>query len=155
MRIEIPNYGILEIDNIVCDYNGTIAKDGEVLPGIKDIFLELSKEFRLFVITADTFGSVKKQLEGYGVEIKILTSSDHTLEKAEFIDSMGAQSCAALGNGSNDRDMLERAALSIAVLGDEGCSIESMLRADVAVRNSMDGLSLFLEPKRLIATLRV
>ena len=154
MRIEIPNYGILEIDNIVCDYNGTIAKDGEVLLGIKEIFLELSKEFRLFVITADTFGSVKKQLEGYGAEIKILTSSDHTLEKAEFIDSLGAQSCAALGNGNNDRDMLERAAISIAVLGDEGCSIESMLRADIAVRSSLDGLSLFIEPKRLIATLR-
>ena len=154
MRIEIPNYGILEIDNIVCDYNGTIAKDGEVLPGIKEIFLKLSKEFTIFVITADTFGSVKKQLEGYGAEIKILTSSDHTLEKAEFIDSLGAQSCAALGNGNNDRDMLERAAISIAVLGDEGCSIESMMRADIAVRSSLDGLSLFLEPKRLIATLR-
>ena len=154
MRIEIPNYKKMTITDIVCDYNGTIAKDGIVLPEIKEIFRRLSGDFTLYVITADTFGSVKAQLEGYGVQIKVLTSGDHTKEKAEFITELGADQCAALGNGNNDSAMLESAAVGIAVLGDEGCSRETMMRADLMVRSSADALALFLEPKRLIATLR-
>ncbi len=154
MRIEIPNYRTVTITDIVCDYNGTIAKDGIVLPEIKEIFQRLSSDFTLYVITADTFGSVKAQLEGYGAQIKILTSSDHTQEKADFVASLSADHCAALGNGNNDCKMLKDAAIGIAVLGDEGCSRETMISADIMVQNSADALSLFLEPKRLIATLR-
>ena len=36
--IEIPNFKTLEIRHIVCDYNGTIAKDGVVLVQIKELF---------------------------------------------------------------------------------------------------------------------
>ena len=154
MRIEIPNYRKMTITDIVCDCNGTIAKDGIVLPEIKEIFKRLSSDFTLHVITADTFGSVKAQLEGYGAQIKVLTSGDHTKEKADFVASLGADHCAALGNGNNDSEMLKNAAIGIAVLGDEGCSRETMMSADLMVQNSADALSLFLEPKRLIATLR-
>jgi soluble P-type ATPase len=154
MTIEIPHYKALTITDIVCDYNGTIARDGTVLPEIKAQFQALSREFTLHVITADTFGSVKAQLEGYGARIKVLSSSDHTQEKADFIEALGADRCVALGNGNNDRAMLEAAAIGIAVLGDEGCSVETMMHADLLVQNSADALALFLEPKRLIATLR-
>ena len=60
---EIPNFKTLDIQHIVCDYNGTIAKGGLVLPQIKALFKQLSKRYTLHVITADTFGSVHKQLE--------------------------------------------------------------------------------------------
>lgn len=154
MTIEIPNYKNMTITDIICDYNGTIAKDGVVLPGIKRLFAQLRKDYTLHVITADTFGSVKAQLEGYGAEIKILTSSDHTREKADFIVTLGAGQCAAMGNGNNDAEMLKSASIGIAVLGDEGCSTETLLSADIVCQNSADALALFSEPKRLIATLR-
>ncbi len=154
MTIEIPHYKNITITDIVCDYNGTIAKDGIVLPQIKTLFDQLSKVFTLHVITADTFGSVKAQLEGYGAEIKILTSSDHTREKADFITTLGAEQCAAMGNGNNDSAMLLTATIGIAVLGDEGCSKTALLNADIICQNSADALALFLEPNRLIATLR-
>ena len=154
MKIDIPNDKIIEITDIVCDYNGTIAKDGIVLPGIKELFSSLGREYSLHVITADTFGSVKKQLEGYGASIKILSGKDHTKEKADFIRSLGAGNCAALGNGNNDSAMLEQAAVGIAVLGDEGCSRDALINSDIVVKGSLEGLMLFVEPKRLIATLR-
>ena len=154
MTIEIPNYKNITITDIVCDYNGTIAKDGMVLPEIKTLFAQLSRDFALHVITADTFGSVKAQLDGYGAQIKILMSDDHTQEKADYIAALGADKCAAMGNGNNDSEMLKSASIGIAVLGDEGCSRESMLSADIICQNSADALALFLEPKRLIATLR-
>jgi len=154
MTIEIPNYKRITITDIVCDYNGTIAKDGAVLPEIKEIFLKLAREFTLHVITADTFGSVEAQLDGYGARVKVLSSADHTKEKADFVASLGADRCAALGNGNNDSAMLAEAAVGIAVLGDEGCSRETLMVADLLSKSSADALSLFLEPKRLIATLR-
>jgi soluble P-type ATPase len=152
--IEIPNFKTLAITHIVCDYNGTIAKDGIVLPGIRPLFEKLCRRYTLHVITADTFGSVKAQLEGYGAQIKVLSSGDHTREKAEFIAHLGADSCAAMGNGNNDSEMLRSAAVGIAVLGDEGCSKDALFSADMVCQNSADALALFLEPKRLIATLR-
>jgi len=152
--IEIPNFKTMTITQIVCDYNGTIAKDGIVLPGIRALFEKLCKNYTLHVITADTFGSVHAQLEGYGAQIKVLSSSDHTREKAAFITDLGADQCAAMGNGNNDSEMLRTAAVGIAVLGDEGCSKDALLSADMVCQNSGDALALFLEPKRLIATLR-
>ena len=152
--IEIPNFKNIEILNVVCDYNGTIAKDGIVLPQIKELFLELSKLYKVFVITADTFGSVASQLEGFGVSIKILSSHDHTKEKADFIKELKAENSVAIGNGNNDALMIKNAAIGIAVLGDEGCAKETLINADIVCKDSIDALGLVLQPKRLIATLR-
>lgn len=152
--IEIPNFKTFEITHIVCDYNGTIAKDGIVLPEVKALFDRLSKKYILHVITADTFGSVKAQLQGYGAEIKILSSDDHTKEKADFISELGESQCVAIGNGNNDSQMLKAAAVGIALLGDEGCSKDTFLSADIICKSITEALSLMLETKRLVATLR-
>ena len=152
--IEIPNFKNIEILNIVCDYNGTIAKDGIVLPQVKALFQELSKQYKVFVITADTFGSVASQLEGFGVSIKILSSTDHTNEKAEFIKELEEENSIAIGNGNNDALMIKNAGIGIAVLGDEGCAKETLMNADIVCKDSIDALELILQPKRLIATLR-
>ncbi len=152
--ITIPNVKTLDLEHIVCDYNGTIAKDGFVLPEVKGLFEELSKRYTLHVITADTFGSVHEQLEGYHVTIKVLHSEHHTQEKAEYIAQLQADKCAAIGNGGNDQEMLASAAIAIAILGDEGCAKETLMRADIVCKNIQDALSLFIHTKRLVATLR-
>lgn len=152
--IEIPYFKNLSISHIVCDYNGTIAKDGVVLPQIKALFEQLAKSYTLHVITSDTFGSVTAQLEGYNAQIKILSTQDHTAEKAAFLLALGAEQCAAMGNGNNDKEMLRAAAVGIAILGDEGCSTHTLMSADIVCKSSAEALELFLEPKRLIATLR-
>ncbi len=154
MMIEIPNEKNLEVRTIVCDYNGTIAKDGNVLFSIKPLFEKLAKNYKIYVITADTFGSVKAQLDTYPCEIKILSSDNHTNEKADFVNNLGAKHCVALGNGNNDAKMLEIAALGIAILGDEGCSKKTLLASDILCKNIEDGLELLVFPKRIVATLR-
>jgi len=152
--IEIPNFKTLKITDIVCDYNGTIAKDGVVLPEIKKLFEMLSKQYKIHVITADTFSSVKMQLTGYKTQIKILTTNNHTKEKADFIADLGADNCVAIGNGNNDKEMLLLAAVGIALLGDEGCSRDALFNADVICKSAAEALSLLLNPKQIIATLR-
>lgn len=152
--IEIPNFKSLNIRHIVCDYNGTIAKDGIVEPKIQELFETLSETYTLHVITADTFGSVHQQLRDYNTRIKVLSSNNHSKEKAEYITSLGSEHCAALGNGNNDKEMLLLASVGIALLGEEGCSKDALLNADILCKDITDALSLFIHTKRLIATLR-
>lgn len=152
--IEIPNFKTVNITDIVCDYNGTIAKDGKVLPEIKALFKQLSKMYKLHVITADTFGSVHSQLQEYNTTIKVLSSDNHTEEKAQYINMLGCESCVALGNGNNDSAMLISAAIGIAILGDEGCSKDALLNSDLICKTISDALDLLLNTKRVVATLR-
>jgi len=152
--IEIPNYKNLDLKYIVCDYNGTIAKDGVILPQIGELFTKLQETYKIYVITADTFGSVKEQVSPFGCEITILSSANHTEEKAMFIDSLGSAHCIALGNGNNDALMLENAELGIAILGDEGCSKETLMASNIVCKSAAEALELLINSKRLIATLR-
>ncbi len=152
--IEIPGHKNIDIRHIVFDYNGTIAKEGKLLESVKALFPQLAMRYTLHVVTADTFGSVKKELFGFDAHIKVLQSGNHTNEKAEFIKTLGADTCAAVGNGSNDMLMLKSAALSIAILGEEGCSKETLFNSDIVCKSITDAMELFLYDKRLIATLR-
>ena len=62
MIIEIPGRETLEIKDIVFDYNGTIAIDGKLIGDVSKNINELSSSFNFYVITADTYGTVKKEL---------------------------------------------------------------------------------------------
>jgi len=153
-EINIPNYKKLAISNIVLDYNGTIAKDGILKKKVKKLLVHLSKEYSVHVITADTFGSVHKQVAEFDVKVKVLKSNNHTKEKADYIKKLGKKSCVAFGNGNNDSKMLEKACLGIAIIGDEGCATATLMQSDLVCKSIDDALELLVYPKRLIATLR-
>lgn len=152
--IIIPNYKTLLLSHIVLDYNGTLAKDGVLKEELKTILPELSKLYKVHVITADTFGSVHAQVKDFDVSVKVLTSDNHALEKEEYVRSLNAKNCAAVGNGNNDVLMIKTAELGIALLGDEGCSAQVMAQSDLVCKSIEDALELFIHTKRLIATLR-
>jgi len=153
-KISIPNYAELEVAHVVLDYNGTLATNGIVSEETKQTLSQLTEHYHVYVITADTFGTVKKELEAFDLEVIILSSSDHTREKAQLIQRLGAEQTAAMGNGNNDRLMLESAALSIALMGSEGCAVETMHAADILCGSIRDAMELLIYPKRLVATLR-
>ena len=153
--IEIPNYKTINLKHIVLDYNGTIAKDGVLKKEAKKLLALLQEQYTLHVITADTFGSVKNELQDLDLHVKILRSENHTLEKEVYISELGASECAAVGNGNNDMKMLQKATIGICVAGDEGCSTKSLLASDIVCKSISEALELFVYSKRLIATLRV
>jgi len=152
MKLIIPNIGEIEIKNIVLDYNGTIAKDGRVKNSVKKYLNELSNEFDIYVITADTHGSAAKNLKDTNVKLKILTTSNHTKEKEEFVKNL--EGVFAVGNGSNDSLMLKIADIGVCVIEDEGASVKSIINADIVCKNIEDAFELVINPKRIIATLR-
>jgi len=64
MEFIIPEYGTYKIENLVFDYNGTLAEGGKVKAENFAKLKEMAKDFNVYVITADTFGSVKKIFPG-------------------------------------------------------------------------------------------
>jgi soluble P-type ATPase len=152
--LTIPNYGTLTLRHVVLDYNGTLAKDGELTSAARALLETLCGRFSVHVITSDTFGTVEKALAGSGALVKVLRSDDHTLEKARYVETLVAEHCAAVGNGNNDAKMVEAAALGIALVGDEGCATKTLLAGDIVCKSIEEALGLLLNERRLIATLR-
>ncbi len=154
VSIAVPEFGDIAITCIVMDYNGTLAVDGKLLPGLRGLLLKVSGAADLHVVTADTFGLAARELEGVPCTLKILEKENQKEAKYAYITSLGGKNTAAIGNGRNDSTMLKNAALGIAVLQEEGAASETLFAADVVCRNVFDALNLFIHPKRLIATLR-
>jgi len=154
MRIEIPGYGELELTHMVMDYNGTLAIDGQLIDGVKDALIKLSKRLSLHVLTADTFGIAKAGLEGIPCQLTILPKDDQQGGKLRFVQELGAGHVVAIGNGRNDQLMLKESALGIAVILEEGASVETITSADVMCPSIASALGLLLNPLRLTATLR-
>lgn len=154
MKINIPGGETLEIDHIVSDYNGTIALDGRIIEGLAELIGELADEVTLHVITADTFGSVKRELQGVPCRIHKIGPEEQDRAKEDYVRSLGSKKVAAMGNGRNDILMLEEAALGIGILHREGICTQTLMATDIVCSSPLDALTYFKEPKRLIATLR-
>jgi soluble P-type ATPase len=154
IEVEIPGRETLRIKYLVLDYNGTLAVDGELLPGVKECLNDLANDLEIHVVTADTFGKAKAGLEGVKCELAILPAGNQDQAKLEFIEELGNDFVAAGGNGRNDMLMLNGAALGIAVIQEEGASIDTLLAADVVCPDIVAGLNLLRNPLRLKATLR-
>jgi soluble P-type ATPase len=152
--IEIPGYKVLQIKHIVCDYNGTIAVDGKLIDGVCDTINKLSEEVGVHVITADTFGFVERELENVHCKLVKISIQNQAVSKLEYVLNLGKDKTICMGNGNNDRLMLKEAVLGIALLQEEGACLETLLASDIVCKNIIDAFGYFLEPKRLIATLR-
>ena len=57
ITIKIPGYRTLCLQNLLLDYNGTIALDGEIPEPVREQLLRLSEEVDIYVLTADTHGT--------------------------------------------------------------------------------------------------
>ena len=153
IRIDIPGWGNMDIENIILDLNGTTATDGKISPEVrKKINLFLGKA-RIYILTADTQETANEEIRDMNVELVKIPKDDSREGKFEFLKTLNPAVTVAIGNGSNDQLILKEAGLGIAVLGDEGMSASSMRNADIVVKNISDALDLFLKPKRLMAIL--
>lgn len=154
IEISIPGFGEVKIAHIVMDYNGTMACDGIVFEGLKSLVEILSNQVELHVITADTFGIAEEQLKDFPVTRSILPESSQDKAKLMYVEQLGCDNCVAIGNGRNDRAMLDAAKIGIVLLQEEGAAVKSVMAADIMCRDIRSALSLFTEHKRLTATLR-
>jgi soluble P-type ATPase len=154
IEIDIPGFRRLKLENLVLDYNGTLAVDGELLQGVAERLRALSEKLAICVVTADTFGKARKGLEGLPCELIVLPAGDQAARKLRHVEKLGADSTVCVGNGANDAMMLGMAAVGIAVILEEGAARETIESADVVCTSVASALDLLLNPVRLVATLR-
>jgi soluble P-type ATPase len=154
IKLKIPENEELEIQHLVLDFNGTLAIDGTLLPGVKDLLTELSAVVNIHVLTADTFGMSETELTDIDCLIVIFEKNDQQKRKLSYIQELGAEHCATIGNGSNDAMMLRASALGIALIQKEGAASETLMSAKIVCHDIIHALELLLHPKRIYATLR-
>ena len=152
--VDIPGYGDVELRNLVLDYNGTLATDGFLIDGVREIIGELAKRVNICVISANTFGTVETELRDLPLEVVGIKPGDERRQKLELIQKLGPQATVSIGNGNNDSLMLKEARIGICVMGREGCAQSALESSDMVVSDIRSALELLVLPGRLKATLR-
>jgi P-type E1-E2 ATPase len=154
IELIIPGRGVLQLEYLVSDVNGTLAIDGQLLEGIARILHGLRDRLEVHLLTADTHGRqnvIDLQLNLQAVRI---LPGNEAQQKAEYVRRLGAERVVAIGQGANDADMLKCAGLGICTLSSEGAAVETLLSADVVVPDIFVALEILEKPIRLVATLR-
>ena len=154
IELNIPGRGLIQLEHLVSDVNGTLAVDGLLLEGVSKSIRQLRDRLNIHLLTADTLGRqemIDIQLNLQAVRIQ---PGDERQQKADYVASLGAESVVAIGQGANDAEMLRRAAIGICVLSKEGTATESLMSADILVPDIASAFELLEKPLRLLATLR-
>ena len=154
IELNIPGRGLIKLDHLVCDVNGTLALDGTLLTGVARALHQLKDRLRVHLVTADTHGRQNTIDQILALQSIRLTPGDEAAQKADFVRQLGAERVAALGQGANDGQMLKTAALGIAVISREGLAVPTMLAADLVVADILIAFELFERPMRIVASLR-
>ena len=154
IALEIPGWGRAEWDHLVLDLNGTLALDGVLLPGVAERIAALREQLDIHLLTANTHGGADEVALALGIALHQLTPGEGSPQKTAFVESLGADTVIAMGNGRNDAGMLTVAGLGIAVIGREGAASVALTSADLLVNDIAAGLELLLHPRRLVASLR-
>jgi hypothetical protein len=58
LEVDIPSRGVLRLEHLVLDVNGTIALDGQLVPTAHKRLGRLSKKLDLWLVSADTQGTL-------------------------------------------------------------------------------------------------
>jgi P-type E1-E2 ATPase len=154
MHVAVSSEHVLELAFLVLDVNGTVALDGQLLTGVKERLLALGGQIDIWLISADTHGTLDRMAAEIGVQARRIRTGGEATQKAALVNELGAAHVVAIGNGVNDASMLHLAILGIAVMGEEGLTAECLFAADLVAPSILAALDLFLKPRRLMATLR-
>jgi P-type E1-E2 ATPase len=154
IHLQIPGMEELRLDNLMLDFNGTLAIDGTVLDGVQQRIDALSKHLNVVVVTGDSHGTAKEQLRNFECEVHVIGPDEQGQQKLTFLRSLGENITACIGNGMNDKYVVQAAALGVIVCLQEGASMASAIHADIVCRDILDALDLFLNPLRIVTTLR-
>ena len=109
IELNIPGRGVLQIEHLVCDVNGTLAVDGRMIEGMPRLITRLRDRLTVHLLTADTHGAqaeIDRQLNLQAVRIQ---PGDEAGQKAAYVNQLGAATVAAVGQGANDAGMLKAA----------------------------------------------
>jgi len=154
IELNIPGLETIHLDHLVCDLNGTLAVDGKLVAGVSRLIRILQDRLTIHLLSADTRGTQSTIAQQLNLNPVCLQRGNEARQKAEFIEQLGAERVAAIGQGANDSQMLRAARIGICVLSPEGTAVETLLAADLIAPDILSALEMLEKPLRLVATLR-
>jgi soluble P-type ATPase len=154
IELNIPGRGLVQLQHLVCDVNGTLTVDGQLSEGVKQRLSALRDRLTLHLLTADTHG--KQSIIDQQLDLKALRiqPGKEDEQKSKYVYQLGAETVVAIDQGANDAGMLQAAALGICVLSAEGTAVKTLIAADLVVANINAALEMLEKPLRIVATLR-
>lgn len=99
LKIDITGFKKINAEHLVLDFNGTIAIDGLFIEGVIGQLVHVSENLNVHVLTADTFGTVEKELKELPITIKILEPDGQDQLKLKYVKDLGSSHVIAIGNG--------------------------------------------------------
>jgi P-type E1-E2 ATPase len=154
IELNIPGKGILQLEHLVSDVNGTLALDGQLPEGLSRLVRNLRDRLTIHLLTADTHGKQSIIDQQLGLQAVRIQPGDEARQKAEYVRRLGAERVVAMGQGANDALMLREAALGICILSREGVALETLQAADLLAPDVFAALELLDKPLRIVASLR-
>jgi soluble P-type ATPase len=154
IELNIPGRGVIQIEHMVSDVNGTLAVDGHLIEGVTEELLRLSDRVKIHLLTADTHGRQAIIDQQLGLQAVRIPPGGESEAKAQYVRELGPETVVSLGQGMNDAGMMREAAIGICVLSPEGLASETLQAADLVVPDILSALTLLEKPMRLVASLR-
>jgi soluble P-type ATPase len=154
IQVNIPGFTDLTINDVIFDYNGTLAVDGLLITGVASLLTELSQNVNIHVVTGDSLGTAKSELQGIPCDVLIVSPVDQGIAKQNYLQKLNAKETVSIGNGRNDQQIMKESAVGIIIMGSEGTAVEALMAADIVVSNIFDAINLLQHPNRLLSTLR-
>ena len=121
---------------------------------VKGLIGKLKDHVNIYVLTADTYGTVKEECKDMDVEVLTFPKENAGESKREIVKRLGGEKTLCVGNGFNDIPMFEEAVLSIAVIEGEGACGKLFFHADIVSRSITEALEIILDENKMKATLR-
>jgi len=154
LEVNVPGRGLLRLEHLVLDFNGTLARDGTLIAGVEVLVAEVAGVVEVHVVTGDTFATAARAMAGLPCKLVTLDQERQAEAKLAYLNELGCKRSACIGNGHNDRLVLAAAALGIAVVQGEGAAQTALSAAEVICLTVIDALELLVHPLRIAATLR-
>ncbi len=152
MKHNIPGQGEIELKTIILDLNGTLSVGGVVPEGVKERLDQLKEiGYKVLFFTGNTRNDADDLAADLGIEWKLAKSAE---DKRDLALELEPETCASIGNGLIDSELMKVVKLGIVTLQAEGVHVQTLLNSDIVVPTINDALDLFIDPQRLIATMR-
>ena len=152
MDYDIPGVGTLTIKTIILDLNGTLSVGGQVPEGVKPRLQKLKgMGFRVLFFTGNTRNDADDLATDLDIEWKL---AKNATEKRDLALELDPGTCASIGNGRIDLELMKTVKLRVVTLQSEGVHVETLMHSDILIPTINDALDLFIDSQRLVATLR-
>ena len=152
MKYVIPGQDEVEIKTLILDLNGTLSVGGNIVEGTKKQLFELKGlGFEIIFFTGNTRNDADIIAQDLGIDWKLAKTAE---DKKELALKLDPNTCASIGNGLIDIELMKVVKLSIVTLQAEGVHVQTLINSDIVVPTITDALDLFIDSQRLIATMR-